>query len=423
MLPQTPPILVLSSIDSADNREAAALAYDGRFDTGWRLTLSGSNGGNLLYYFGEDPIVLSRVAWIQDRSDCGETIVLEQSLDGSTYQPIATFPTGDVFTWNVVDVEATTKLLRFSFPNPGGLDQLGCLAEARAWGIPVSQLPTATAAPTETATALPTETPTSTPSPTDTPTATETATNAPTETPIPTATMTSTPVPTETATREPTATATETVVPTATPTSGPGEIDESMLPQSPSLPVDSGNDSASNQAVAELAWDGVYETGWRLDHPGTSGGNLLLFFSEQPVILNTVAWIHDQPDCAGTITLEGSIDGTWYYPFATVETSGVWVWNVATVTSMPTKFVRLSFANPDGLDPLGCISEVRAWGTPVQNFSAASEEITPTETPMPAPTEAIAPTEPAIDTPVPTEEPVILEPTIDIPVGSPEADG
>ena len=415
MLPQTSPAPVLSSIDSADNRDAAALAYDGRFDTGWRLTQPGANGGNLLYYFGEDPIVLSQVAWIKDREDCGDTIVLEQSLDGSTYQPIATFPTGELFVWNVVDINATAKLLRFSFPNPNGLDQLGCLAEARAWGIPVSHIPTATAVPTETATALPTETPTNTPIPTETSTATATATDIPTETPVPTATMTSTPAPTETATPEPTATSTETPAPTATPTTGPGGIDESMLPQAPSLAVDSGIDSANNREAAELAWDGLYETGWRLEHPGISGGHLLFGFAT-PVRLSTIAWIHDQANCAGTIILEGSTNGEFYDPIATVPTSGVYTWNVVNV-DVTAFYVRLRFQNPDNLDPLGCIAEVRAWGTPVQNFSAASEEIAPTETPMPTPTEVIAPTETAIDTPTPTEEPVIPEPTIDIPCG------
>jgi hypothetical protein len=419
MLPQTLPLPVLSSIDSADNRDAAALAYDERYETGWRLTQPGSGGGNLLYYFGEDPIVLSQVAWIQDRSECGDTVILEQSLDGSTYQPIATFPAGEVFRWNVVEVDATTKLLRFSFPNPNGLDQLGCLAEARAWGIPLSQLPTATAAPTETATAHPTETPISTPSPTETPTATATATDIPTETPVPTATMTSTPLPTATATPEPTATPTETPIPTATPTSAPGEIDTSMLPQTPPLLIDSGIDSVNNRPAAELAWDGLYETGWRLEHPGTGGG-FLLFGFVTPVRLSTVAWIHDQANCAGTITLEGSTNGEFYDPIATVPTSGVYTWNVINI-DVTAFYVRLRFQNPDGLDPLGCIAEVRAWGTPIQNFSTASEEIAPTETPIP--TEIIVPTEPAFDTPTPTEEPVILEPTIDVPAGTPEADG
>ncbi len=421
MLPQTPPLPVLSSIDSANSRDAAALAYDERYDTGWRLTHPGPKGGNLLYFFGDEPVVLSQVAWVQDRGACGDTIVLEKSIDGTTYQPIATFPTGEVFVWNVVNVEATTKFLRFSFRNPNGLDVLGCLAEARAWGVPISQLPTATAVPTETATAQPTETPTNTPSPTETPTATATATDVPTETPVPTATMTSTPIPTETATPEPTATATTTPMPTATPTTGPGHIDESMLPQSPPLPVDSGIDSANNRESAELAWDGLYETGWRLEHPGISGGHLLFGFAT-PVRLSTLAWIHDQANCAGTIILEGSTNGEFYDPIATVQTSGVYTWNVINI-DVTAFYVRLRFQNPYGLDPLGCIAEVRAWGTPVQTFSAASEEIVPTETPMPTPTEIVAPTEPAIDPPTPTEEPVTPEPTADIPEGTPEADG
>jgi hypothetical protein len=183
-LPEATPIAIVASSDSTGG-DASALAHDQTASTEWRISAAGPEGGTLTVDFGQ-PYVLTTVAWLFSQSECVDTMTIERSLDGVTWEPITTAGAAPAYVWQAISANGSAQYLRWSFTNGASLQQLGCLAEVAAWGdqdlaAPPTEPATETVEATEIATAIPTEIA----PPTDVPTEIipETPTDVPTEVP------------------------------------------------------------------------------------------------------------------------------------------------------------------------------------------------------------------------------------------------
>lgn len=208
------------------------------------------------------------------------------------------------------------------------------------------------------------------------------------------------------------ATATPTPTPTSTPsnaTNPPGTVNPSFGGSSLAATRSWGT---SNGSGSPYVRDSQWSTSWYTVSNHTSGSFTIDYGQVRQ--LTGVRWGFNAGELADQFTVETSSDGQTWSPVGTFGNGQKFTWYGADI-DWQGRYVRVTFANPNGDSRLGYMAEIQLWGTDV-SVSAAGVAAASTPTPTPTPTSTPEPTAtPTLEpTATPTPEPTLtptLEPT------------
>jgi hypothetical protein len=183
----------IAAVSQSANSSSAWLADDANAYTAWQTTAGYPRLGSATYDLGAVRS-LGLVRWLYLESGYADTMYLQISNDGASWQTILPSGNGDALRWQGLTLNRSARYVRSVFTNPNGDAKLGSLAEVQFWPPTTSALPFVSyAAPAPITRATPTPTPSPTTAPAPAPTATPVIA-PPTSTPVivpPTATSAS----------------------------------------------------------------------------------------------------------------------------------------------------------------------------------------------------------------------------------------
>ncbi len=305
------------------------LIWDGSITTTWQTTTSSPPSQAQVYVDLGDVGTITGVEFMIRRLNAARQYQVRVSNDKVTWTTVATFDYASPLIWQRARFTTSGRYIQFLFTNTTGTPALGYLAEVRVFGSLGTFQPAID--PTATPTLTPTATPTSSPT-----TAVDVPTSTPTATPTP---MTVIDLP------HPESIPTESAVASPIAESNPIQILQFRR--------------TTNASDAGVLTDRDTTTTWRSIEPMT-GSSYVIAELGQVQHIGTIELAAGPDGIRGQVAVAYTINGVEWIPVSGPIDLSPAATSLLTVNS-PAMEVRIVVTNPDGLDWIGGISELRLY--------------------------------------------------------------
>jgi len=122
----------------------SARAWDNNTGTSWYTTGSSPSSAWFQLDLGLSRS-LTGVRWKWRLPDGADRMIVQTSMDGSSWTTVGTYTDGDTMgVWYGVALNRSARYVKFTFQNPNGRPVLGYISEVDVWGSPLSSYSTGT---------------------------------------------------------------------------------------------------------------------------------------------------------------------------------------------------------------------------------------------------------------------------------------